>query len=284
MRHTTNLKSAASADPSVGQRIYEGSLGHSTPDRQYQIRLGRRSHLHLSLSGLQTEAKLTLLDQNGKTLKRSTHQQSQRESLVKTVKPGTYYVRVSRQHGQTQYQLTVQQQAVQKSLVTPQQRNAATQKHKTDLQRRPNLASQQRKALYSNPLINQVLGLVNQYRNQAGLRPIRLNARLNASAQAHSQDMAINDFFGHNGSNGSTADDRILAAGYNYALVGENIAAGFATAQSVVKGWMESPSHRKNILHPFLRDMGVGFHLQENDLGSTNYRYYWTQDFGKPMN
>lgn len=260
MRSPNHLKSATMVDSSPGQDSYRGIVETSKPDHYYRIRLNQRSSLNLSLAGLTANAQLALLNQNGKTLSRSVRQQKNSESVVQTVKPGTYYVRVYQQQGKTQYKLTIDQRSA--------------------VQNTPTL---QPSRLSSNPLLNQVLTLVNRYRSQAKLKPLKLNAHLNESAQAHSQDMALNDFFGHKGFHGSTADERILAAGYNYAVVGENIAAGFATPEATVQAWMDSPSHRKNILHPMMKEMGVGFYLLENDTGNINYRYYWTQDFGKPI-
>lgn len=260
MRSPNHLKSATSVNPNLEQGSYRGVVGNANPDRYYRIRLNQRSSLNLSLSGLTNNAQLALLNHKGQTLSRSVRQQKNQESIAQTVKSGTYYVRVYRQQGKTQYELTIDR------------RSAA-----------PNTVSPQQNRLSSNPFMNRVLTLVNQHRKQARLKPLKLNAQLNASAQAHSQDMALNDFFGHQGFQGSTADKRILAAGYNYAVVGENIAAGFATPEEAVQAWMDSPSHRKNILHPMMKQMGVGFYLLENDTGSVNYRYYWTQDFGKPL-
>lgn len=260
MRSTDHLKSATPVSSKLEQGSYRGVVGNANPDHFYRLRLNQRSSLNLSLSGLTADAQLALINQHGKTLSRSVRQQQNNESIVQTVKPGTYYVRVYRQQGKTQYKLTIDS------------RSAA-----------PNPAALQSNRLSGNPLANRVLTLVNQHRQQAKLKPLKLNDQLTASAQAHSQDMALNDFFGHEGFHGSTADQRILAAGYNYAVVGENIAAGFATPEAAVQAWMNSPSHRKNILHPMMKEMGVGFYLLENDIGSTNYRYYWTQDFGKPI-
>jgi uncharacterized protein YkwD len=222
--------------------------------------LNQHSSLNLSLSGLQANADLALVNKRGKVISRSARPRQNNETIAQTLAPGTYYVRVNRQQGATRYQLTVDV-------------NAASQ----------NTAATQPIASSGNSLVDQVVSLVNAERQRANLKPLRPNPFLTASAQAHSQDMALNDFFSHQGSNGSTADQRILAAGYNYATLGENIAAGFSTAEGVVQTWMESPPHRSNILHPALEEIGVGFYFLENDAGTSNFRYYWTQDFGKPL-
>jgi len=113
--------------------------------------------------------------------------------------------------------------------------------------------------------------LTNQVRAQHGLRPLSFNQRLYAAAQNHSNDMARHGFMSHQGSNGSSMSDRVRAVGYNYSSIAENVAAGYRTPEEVVRGWMNSPGHRKNILNPNLTEIGVG---HDNN--------YWTQVFGTP--
>ena len=61
----------------------------------------------------------------------------------------------------------------------------------------------------------------------------------------------------HTGSDGSNAGDRIARAGFSAGTWGENVAAGYATAASVVDGWMNSSGHRANILDPSFTHIGV---------------------------
>jgi hypothetical protein len=56
---------------------------------------------------------------------------------------------------------------------------------------------------------------------------------------------------------------------------GENIAAGYATPEQVVSGWMASPGHRANILHASMTHMGLGMAT------GGSYRYYWCQTFAR---
>lgn len=259
MRDIKQLRSATTIEQSSGQ-FYQGKLGETKPVRYYRLQVKQRSSLDLSLSQLRTDANLALVNQQGKAIGKSTRKGKQQESIAKTINPGTYYVRVYRQKGATHYRLNID--------MNPIPSNSATN---------PAIAT----VAASSSLSDQVLTLVNNYRSQAGLKPLRLNSLLTTAAQAHSQDMALNDYFSHTGFNGSTADERISATGYNYAAIGENIAAGFATPEGVVAAWMDSPGHRANILHPVLKEMGLGFYFLESDTGSNNYRYYWTQNFGQ---
>ena len=127
-----------------------------------------------------------------------------------------------------------------------------------------------------------VVNATNVYRTQQGCQPLILNDQLTAAAQGHSQDMALNDFFSHTGSDGSSSWERILRTGYRYSLAAENIAAGYPTSEAVVQGWMDSDGHRQNILDCDLREVGVGYYYLENDRGAVNYHHYWTQVFATP--
>ena len=133
-------------------------------------------------------------------------------------------------------------------------------------------------------LINQVVELTNAEREKVGLQPLQLNAQLVEAAQYHSNDMAENDFFNHTGVDGSTLTSRLINSGYQYSSAGENIAAGQQTAAEVVTGWMSSAGHRFNLLDPDFTEIGIGYTFLENDTGSVNYYYYWTQVFGTPIN
>jgi uncharacterized protein YkwD len=124
---------------------------------------------------------------------------------------------------------------------------------------------------------DEVVRLTNVERQVNGCADFVVHKSLTAAAQAHSQDMADHNFMGHNGSNGSSPWDRIIAAGYTkWTGLAENVAAGYQTPEAVVKGWMASPGHRANIVNCKLKEIGVGYAVNPN----TTYRVYWTQDFG----
>jgi hypothetical protein len=132
----------------------------------------------------------------------------------------------------------------------------------------------------------EVVRLVNAERTRAGLWPLSLNSGLATAARNHNADMIATPFFGHTGSNGSSPSQRAAGAGFQpygwgEAYVGENIAAGYASAAAVVEAWMNSSGHRANILKPEYREIGVGF---TRNASCTPYCTYWTQDFGsQPM-
>jgi uncharacterized protein YkwD len=128
-----------------------------------------------------------------------------------------------------------------------------------------------------------IVQLVNEARSQNGLAPVTVNLQLMTAAETHSQNMATQDFFDHTGVDGSKVSDRTQAVGYRSTFVGENIGAGYASPEAAFEGWMNSSGHRENILNPNYTEIGVGYVSLENDTGSVNYNYYWTQVFGTPL-
>ncbi|NWG07425.1 MAG: hypothetical protein HXY35_12150 [Chloroflexi bacterium] len=124
----------------------------------------------------------------------------------------------------------------------------------------------------------QVLTLLNQRRASHGVPPLTSNSKLLSAARRHSQDMACNNFMSHTGSDGSSPQDRIIDAGYDFSTWGENIAAGYTSPSSVVDGWMDSAGHRANILNPNFTEIGVGYVYNEDSM----YGHYWTTVFGAP--
>ncbi|MFV2178112.1 CAP domain-containing protein [Actinomadura sp. LOL_011] len=117
-----------------------------------------------------------------------------------------------------------------------------------------------------------VIALTNAERADAGCSPLRADERLMAAAERHSADMAANGYFSHTSQNGDTPWDRMEAAGYT-SPGAENIAKGYSTAEAVVRGWMDSPGHRRNILNCDLRAIGAG--MADGPDGKL-----WTQTFG----
>ncbi len=134
-------------------------------------------------------------------------------------------------------------------------------------------------------VITRVAARTNTYRMQQGgcLTPLVVNAQLNTAAQRHSQDMALNDFFGHQGSDGSWPSDRVEAAGYNWSMLAENIAVGQTTPEAAVDAWMTSSGHRENVLNCNLKEIGVGYYYLANDPGTVRDHHYWTLTFGTPQ-
>jgi len=127
-----------------------------------------------------------------------------------------------------------------------------------------------------------VIDLTNAERVAQGLPALVNQVSLDVAAQSYSAEMATGDFFSHTSPSGTQPWDRAAAAGYAYSSVGENIAAGYATPEEVVTGWMNSPGHRANILNGTFTEIGAGFYRLTPDTGAVNFQNYWTQVFGTP--
>ena len=92
--------------------------------------------------------------------------------------------------------------------------------------------------------------------------------------------MAANNFIsaGHLGSDGSTVTQRITSAGYAWRSVGDNVAAGSASATATVQQWLGSPPHCQNLMNATFVHVGGACRLNP----SSTYGYYWTIDLGAP--
>jgi uncharacterized protein YkwD len=133
------------------------------------------------------------------------------------------------------------------------------------------------------------LCLVNEERTSRGKAPLQQNGHLQHSAQAHTESMADDDYFEHDGPNGDTPLSRMTAAGYipsgNVGYeIGENIGWGtlsLGTPRAIVAAWMASPGHRANILDIHFHDTAVGVSPRvPSSLGGGQAGGIYTQDFG----
>jgi len=104
----------------------------------------------------------------------------------------------------------------------------------------------------------------------AATEPLALEPRLNDAAQWYSDDMHVNGAWGHIGSDGSTLRVRVDSTGYPWQALGENIAKGHPTAESVMVAWLGSPGHCANIMGPQFTELGFG-----------RAGVSWTQVFGQ---
>jgi uncharacterized protein YkwD len=113
-----------------------------------------------------------------------------------------------------------------------------------------------------------LLSSTNVQRTSNGIGALTLNSKLNASAQAKANDMVSKDYWAHNTPSGQEPWVFFDAAGYNYQKAGENLAYGFSTSDATVVGWMNSPSHRANILDGSYTEVGFGFANSANFIGT----------------
>lgn len=125
--------------------------------------------------------------------------------------------------------------------------------------------------------------LVNQFRDQSGRERLVREGALDAASRRFAQYMARTGRYGHE-ADGREPAARAEAQGYAYCMVAENIAYqyrsdGFALdtlTRGFVKGWIDSPNHRANMLEPIAVETGIGIARSEKGV------YYAVQMFGRP--
>ncbi len=117
-----------------------------------------------------------------------------------------------------------------------------------------------------------MLRLLNQERTLNGLQPLAADARLQEIARAHSEEMFRLGYFAHDSPVSGSPFDRMRGAGIRYLAAGENLAYA-PTVEAAHQGLMQSPEHRRNILDPQFRKVGIGVYQ------SGLWGRMFTQDF-----
>lgn len=102
-----------------------------------------------------------------------------------------------------------------------------------------------------------VVKLTNDFRAARGLPPLAISPALEAAAEAHGRDMAKRGFFSHTGSDRSTVGKRVRRQGYRFCIVAENIAKGQRNGAEVMRSWINSPGHLRNLTLREAREIGV---------------------------
>ena len=131
-----------------------------------------------------------------------------------------------------------------------------------------------------------IVELLNEARAHDGLPPLRFDRRLARAALGHSRDMVANHYFSHDSRSGNRFSDRIARTGWMRGRarwhVGETLAWGVrdhATPASVVRAWLRSPGHRRIVLTPDFKLVGLGITPGTPFRDGSGGRTY-TADFG----
>ena len=125
-------------------------------------------------------------------------------------------------------------------------------------------------------MFEDVLDLVNQEREKAGLQPLQLDEELNGYAERRAQE--VTRYFSHQRPDGSDFNTLVPdEQARKYACLGENLQRGANSPVTVVANWMLSPTHKANILYPDYNVMGLAYVYQADD----DSHHYWVQWFGK---
>ncbi len=110
-----------------------------------------------------------------------------------------------------------------------------------------------------------LLADTNSIRADDRLNTLSINTSLSQAAASKAQDMIDRGYWSHTSPDGTQPWYWIEQAGYNYQEAGENLAKNFSTAQGTVDAWMNSPTHRENMLKPSYTEVGFGIANGEID-------------------
>jgi uncharacterized protein YkwD len=125
------------------------------------------------------------------------------------------------------------------------------------------------------PLIQEVIRIANAERAERGVGTLHEQLALRDAAEWMAKDMATHGYFSHTDSQGRDMTRRFQAFGYDRPhLMAENIEKGTPSPEATVQGWLSSPEHRRNLLHPEVREVGVGYAVDPHD------QPYWVLDLG----
>jgi hypothetical protein len=99
--------------------------------------------------------------------------------------------------------------------------------------------------------------MMNTDRTSLGMQTLEENEKLNEAARLKAQDMMEKDYFAHYSPEGTTPWFFFNQAEYNYKLAGENLAIGFIDSEEVYEAWLDSPTHKENLLNAKYSETGV---------------------------
>ena len=110
---------------------------------------------------------------------------------------------------------------------------------------------------FASVLPSLLVDLTNNERTSRNLPPLAINPVLTQAAQRKARDMAAKGYFAHTSPDGSEPWYWFRGAGYTFSHAGENLAMDFVTSGDVERAWMNSPTHRANIINGHYTEIGI---------------------------
>ncbi|MEK7652873.1 MAG: CAP domain-containing protein [Patescibacteria group bacterium] len=104
---------------------------------------------------------------------------------------------------------------------------------------------------------SQLIEMTNNYRQENGLNPLSVNYRLTQAAVNKARDILTNQSFSHTSPDGRKFSQWIKEVNYKYFYVGENLAIDFNDPEDIFAAWLDSPSHKDNIIKPQYQEIGL---------------------------
>lgn len=117
----------------------------------------------------------------------------------------------------------------------------------------------------TNISLSDLLSMTNEKRLENGVTTLQINDQLSEAAKRKAEDMFTNQYWAHNSPNGREPWGFITTSGYQYLYAGENLARDFAESKAVVEAWMNSSTHRENLVNPKYKE--VGFAVVNGEYG-----------------
>lgn len=99
--------------------------------------------------------------------------------------------------------------------------------------------------------------MTNNYRQENGLNPLKINYRLTQAALNKARDLLADQYFAHTSPEGKKFSDWVKEVNYKYFYVGENLAIDFNNENDLFQAWLDSPTHRENIIKPQFQEIGI---------------------------
>lgn len=133
---------------------------------------------------------------------------------------------------------------------------------------------------FASILPNVLVDLTNSDRQSNNVSVLEINPILEKAAKLKAEDMAQKSYFSHTGPDGKTPWDWLDEVGYSFTSAGENLAVNFVDSKDIEKAWMNSPSHRLNILNNRFTEIGIG---TARGIYQGRETVFVVQYFGKPV-
>ena len=132
---------------------------------------------------------------------------------------------------------------------------------KTQTKREVEQTTQEEKSTMS-AMIPDMVGIINNYRITEGLRPLKISEKLCDIAKIRAEESSI--IWSHTRPNGQAIDSILINSNIEWSIAGENLAkCENASAEAVVDAWMNSKSHRENLLNPRYIFCGIAEHKKD---------------------
>ncbi len=132
---------------------------------------------------------------------------------------------------------------------------------------------------YASVLASVLVDLTNDDRSSNELHTLKVNPVLQIAAQAKADDMAAKGYFAHVSPEGRDPWYWIQHAGYSFDYAGENLAVDFSDSTDVERAWMNSPSHRDNLLNGHYTEIGIA---TAEGMYQGHRTTFVVQEFGRP--